>query len=277
MSRLFPTKVLLATDGSTEAELAATTAVGLTNTTGSELHVLNVEPTREARGVLDEQLKKIENLGGVVARSHASTGSAAEEVVDLAEEMGTGLIVMGSRGMGRIKRLAMGSVSDSVVRHAHCCVLVVRWMPVVFPAKILLCTDGSEDAALAAQTAADLVERTGSELHMAHAGWALHRAFVGWPVAPLPPGVSQEALDRGARTVLEAEVKRTEGAGAEVARAHLRSGRADEEIVVLAEELGANLIVMGCRGRGAVRRVLMGSVSDSVVRHAHCPVLVARG
>jgi nucleotide-binding universal stress UspA family protein len=277
MSRLFPTKVLLATDGSTEAELAATTAVGLTNTTGSELHVLNVEPTREARGVLDEQLKKIEILGGVVARSHARTGSAAKEVVDLAEEMGTGLIVMGSRGMGRIKRLAMGSVSDSVVLHAHCCVLVVRWKPVVFPAKILLCTDGSEDAALAAQTAADLVERTGSELHMAHAGWALHRAFAGWPAAPLPPGVSQEALDRGARTVLEAEVKRTEGAGAEVARAHLRSGRADEEIVVLAEELGANLIVMGCRGRGAVRRVLMGSVSASVVRHAHCPVLVARG
>ncbi len=62
-----------------------------------------------------------------------------------------------------------------------------------------------------------------------------------------------------------------------MARAHMRSGRADEEICVLAEELGANLIMMGCRGESAVRRALMGSVSDSVIRHAHCPVLVARG
>jgi nucleotide-binding universal stress UspA family protein len=48
------------------------------------------------------------------------------------------------------------------------------------------------------------------------------------------------------------------------------------EIVALAEELGADLIVMGSRGLGGVRRALMGSVSDSVVRHAHCPVLVVR-
>jgi hypothetical protein len=58
-------------------------------------------------------------------------------------------------------------------------------------------------------------------------------------------------------------------------------GSSDEHDAFLAdkvaEELDANLIVIGCRGRNAVRRALMGSVSDSVVRHAHCPVLVARG
>ena len=64
--------------------------------------------------------------------------------------------------------------------------------------------------------------------------------------------------------------------GATVAQAHLRMGRADEEVVVLAEELGVDLIAMGGRGLGGVRRALIGSVSDSVVRHAHCPVLVAR-
>ena len=64
--------------------------------------------------------------------------------------------------------------------------------------------------------------------------------------------------------------------GIEVAEAHLRRGRADEEVIVLAEELGADLIVMGSRGLGGVKRALMGSVSDSVVRHAHCPVLVVR-
>jgi len=53
-------------------------------------------------------------------------GGAAEEVIDLAEELKTGLIVLGSRGRGRIRRALMGSVSDSVVRHAHCPVLLVR-------------------------------------------------------------------------------------------------------------------------------------------------------
>ena len=52
------------------------------------------------------------------------------------------------------------------------------------------------------------------------------------------------------------------------------SGRADEEIILLAEEIGADLVVMGSRGLRGVRRALIGSVSDSVVRHAHCPVLV---
>ena len=57
---------------------------------------------------------------------------------------------------------------------------------------------------------------------------------------------------------------------------HPRRGRADEEVVDLAEEVGADLIVMGSRGLGGMSRALVGSVSDSVVRHAHCPVMVVR-
>src|SRR5215204_4037740 len=186
---IFPTRILFATDGSEDSELAATTAVGLVKITGSELHVLHVGPAvpehfeltdvepgpteREAQRILDEQVKKIENVGGTVAQSHLRMGGAAEEVIGLAEELETGLIVLGSRGKGRIRRALMGSVSDSVVRHAHCPVLVVRWKPVVFPAKILVATDGSEEAALAAKSAVDLAGRIGSELHVAHVWKAL--------------------------------------------------------------------------------------------------------
>ena len=59
-----------------------------------------------------------------------------------------------------------------------------------------------------------------------------------------------------------------------MARAHLRTGRPDEEIIALADEIGAGLIVVGSRGISVIRRALMGSVSDSIVRHAHCPVYV---
>lgn len=288
---IFPTKILLATDGSEDAELAATTAVGLARNTASELHVVHIwrtvpsvhfdalvrqEMEREAQGILDGQVKQIEGLGGSVAQARLSEGGASEEIVALAEEIGAGLIEVGSRGRGRIRRLLMGSVSDAVVRHAHCPVLVVRWKPVVFPAKVLLPTDGSGEAELASRTAADLAQRTGSELHLVHVGSLVtHGAGSGVQVGPLP-GVHQDELDRQAEGLLEAEVERMKSSGIEVAEAHLRRGRADEEVIVLAEETGADLIVVGSKGLGGVRRALMGSVSDSVVRHAHCPVTIVR-
>jgi nucleotide-binding universal stress UspA family protein len=208
-------------------------------------------------------------------------GGAAEEVIDLSEELETGLIVLGSRGKGRIRRLLMGSVSDSVVRHAHCPVLVVRWKPVVFPAKILLATDGSEDAVLAAQSAADLAARTRSELHVTHVGKVLSHgvgvkaSYVGGEVGPLPAD-SQELLDKESKELLEAQLTRMREAGGSVTEAHLMSGRADEEIIFLAEGVGADLVVVGSRGLGGIRRARLGSVADSVVRHTHCPVLVVR-
>ncbi len=284
---IFPTKILLATDGSEDAELAATTAVGVARGTASELHVVHTyrtvpsvhfdalvrqEMEREAQGILDEQVKQIEGLGGSVAQARLSEGGAAEEIVALAEEIGAGLVAVGSRGRGRIRRLLMGSVSDAVVRQAHCPVIVVRWKPVAFPAKILLATDGSEEATLATQTVTDLGERTGSELHVIHVGevpLVYHPERHGY-------GAEYEEHEREARQLLEAQVERMKATGVTVAQAHLRMGRADEEIVVLAEELGADLIAMGGRGLGGVRRALMGSVSDSVVRHAHCPVLITR-
>ena len=138
----FPTKILLATDGSREAELAATTAVELANSTNSELHVVHVgefvptllaqtevEPARlerEAQRILDEQVRSVEEAGGNVREAHLRLGRADEEIVDLAHEIAAGFIVMGSRGRGRIRRALMGSVSDSVVRHAHCPVTIVR-------------------------------------------------------------------------------------------------------------------------------------------------------
>ena len=82
---------------------------------------------------LDDQVERIEAEGGRVTQSYLRLGrpgerivTVAEQIVSLAEEIEAGLIVVGSRGLGGIRRALMGSVSDSVVRHAHCPVLVVR-------------------------------------------------------------------------------------------------------------------------------------------------------
>ena len=88
----------------------------------------------------------------------------------------------------------------------------------------------------------------------------------------LPPAIGSTVLT----AAVEEQVQKIRGAGGEIAQAHPRIGRPYAEIVHLAEELEVGIVVVGSRGAGGVRRALMGSVSDSVVRHAHCPVLVVR-
>jgi nucleotide-binding universal stress UspA family protein len=145
----------------------------------------------------------------------------------------------------------------------------------IFPRKILLATDGSEESELAAMRAVDLAERTDSELHLVHVG-----------VVPIflksYPGVLgyerklYKELEEVSRELLRKQSWRVKVAGGTVAGTHLRMGEVDLEIVALAKELGADLIVMGCRGHRGIRRAIEGSISDAVIRHAPCPVLVVR-
>jgi nucleotide-binding universal stress UspA family protein len=123
-----------------------------------------------ARERLKKIVRRIEASGGAVQGSYLKGGEPDAEIVALGEEIGAGLIVMGSRGLGGMRRALTGTVSDSVVRHAHCPVMVVRGEPVVFPTTILLATDGSENANLAAAAAADLAKSTNSELHVVYVG-----------------------------------------------------------------------------------------------------------
>src|SRR5918992_1953445 len=114
---IFPTTILLATDGSLDAALALETAVDLANTTNSELHVITAargypaydirieevaeQLRQEAQEVLDEQVRCVEEVGGTVQEAHVRVGERrSDEIVKVAEEIRAGLIVMGSRGIG---------------------------------------------------------------------------------------------------------------------------------------------------------------------------------
>jgi nucleotide-binding universal stress UspA family protein len=146
---VFPTTILLATDGSDEAKLATQAATELSRDTGSELHVVYVLPApaqlighhlysqetresviagaeRDAEVFLKEQAEQIGANGGKVAETHFRSGDPDKEILRTAESLDVGVIVIGSRGLGALSRTLMGSVSDSVVRHAHCPVFVVR-------------------------------------------------------------------------------------------------------------------------------------------------------
>ena len=144
-----------------------------------------------------------------------------------------------------------------------------------FPTKILLAIDDSEEAELATLRAVELANSTDSELHVVHVG--LVPSFL--MSDPATRGYDRklyEQIEEESRELLRKLSWRVKVAGGPVAETHLKMGQVDLEIVALAKELGAGLIVMGCRGQRGLRRVVEGSISDGVIRHAPCPVLVVR-
>jgi nucleotide-binding universal stress UspA family protein len=117
----------------------------------------------------------------------------------------------------------------------------------IFPTKVLLATDGSEEASSATEAAVEIAQKTGSELHVVHV-YGIAPIYPLYPEATDPGGaeledpVLEEELEglseRRAQEVLDAAVEKVQSAGAMVAQAHLREGGVPHEIVALAEELG---------------------------------------
>ena len=145
----------------------------------------------------------------------------------------------------------------------------------IFPTKILLASDGSKEASLATRTAVDLADKTGSELHVAfilRTQDASEYDTIGFNTEK----THEEEIEQMGQRLLGEQVRQVEEAGGTVAGAHFRMARPDQGILAVGEDIGTGLIVLGSRGLGGVKRALMGSVSDLVVRHAHCPVLVVR-
>lgn len=139
--------------------------------------------------------------------------------------------------------------------------------------RILLATDGSEDATLAGRAAADISNKTAAELHVVHV----------WTDVP-PPAHQGLAFDKYSRSAKEEATRllrrqawNARVAGGRVLGEHLCEGRPAEQIIALAEELDADLVVVGSRRAGRVKRLITGSISERVVHRASCPVLVVCG
>ena len=179
-----PKRILLATDGSECAESAGLVAVDLANRSGAELHVVYAfefvsprefagvalrmrspsEGVKHAQSVLDEQVGRIEEMGGGVADTLLLTGSPVDQILCAAEETDAGLVVVGRRGLSGVKRLLMGSVSEGVVHHARCPVLVVCGDGDVWPpARVVIADDSSEEAMRTGELAAGIGGLFGAE------------------------------------------------------------------------------------------------------------------
>ncbi len=143
--------------------------------------------------------------------------------------------------------------------------------------QILLCADGSEGGVKAAQSTAEIAKKFGSKITvlsvffptplLASFGEAPEAAACLDTVISIGEG-QHEAIQSATRQILaEAGVEGTE----------LREfGHPVDTIVNAAQQINADLVVMGCRGMSGFKSLLLGSVSDGVLHHAHCPVLIVR-
>jgi nucleotide-binding universal stress UspA family protein len=150
----------------------------------------------------------------------------------------------------------------------------------IFPNTILLAIDGSEETELATRRAVDLADTTGSELHVVYVG-QLPNFLTRDPdiMGFYRMGVDRmlyDEIERESLEILWRLMWQVKLSGGTVSGAHLRMGNVAEEIVGLAKDLEADLIVMGTRGHGGLRRTVERSISDVVVRRARCPVMIVR-
>lgn len=293
-------KILLATDGSEDASAAARAAIDLADRSGSELHVVHVfefippreyislalrvrspfASEREGREMLSEQVSLIEERGGRVHGAHLRRGSPVHEILDAAWELGISLIVVGSRGLGGVKRLLMGSVSERVVHYATCPVLVLRTGEAVWPpSRVIVADDGSDHALWAGSLGALIGGLYDAKAMLAQVyprALESHRTS-GGPGARLIKEELGRAQERLMRRAAELQPLLGRNPGVQLL-ADEGSETIDGIAMTLldaAEEAGEpTLLAVGSRGTGLVERVRMGSVSTKIVRAARGPVLV---
>jgi nucleotide-binding universal stress UspA family protein len=278
-----PEKILLATDGSEDARLAARAAATLSDRGGAQLHivhawqsvpnaVIDFDAYEEAAGrLLEEQARLVSDAGATVSEAHLIMGTPVDAILDLAEEINADFVVVGSRGHGPLGRLLLGSVSEGVVHHATRPVLVLRgaWPPL----RVVIGDDGSEAAKKAGEMASSIGGLFGARA-------ALVRTYPEFPEVDqvgraLDPRAVDDALHRAEQDLRE----RAEELGRLVGgrpRIEIAAGDAAAALLEKAREADEDraLIAVGSRGLGLARRLRLGSVSTKVLRAASGPVLV---
>lgn len=230
----------------------------------------------DVKARLDRQAETARRRG-VRVDCELGFGSAAEIVVATAERCGADLIVAGRQGRRGVKKLLLGSTATELVRAASCPLLTIHPTdtgPKKPTRTILVPTDCSEPAELAAHAALRILRRAGAVQRIV----LLHAFHVPYEATYLPPQVLTEALSTANREATQrvvAYAARLKDTGITVETVTYETDPG-EAILTHAESVGADLIAMSTHGFAGFDRLLAGSTTERVLASAVCPVLTVR-
>ncbi|GAA4951071.1 universal stress protein [Streptomonospora halophila] len=233
---------------------------------------------RDAQALLDYARDWILRLFPELSvRTRMPTARAADALLDEAKQPDTSAVVVGSRGLGGLASAFVGSVGIELAAHSPVPVIVLpKKHEAAHRAKgrVVVGVDGSESSRRAVEFAFAQARWNEAEL-VGVCAWQPMAAFVS-AMGPVPPeAFDDEAVEATARRTAEAELAELREAYADVS-VDLRTLRAHPVVAILEEATPADLVVVGSRGRGGFRGLMLGSVSQSVLHGAHGPVAVVR-
>jgi nucleotide-binding universal stress UspA family protein len=213
-------------------------------------------------------------LGLELGEVFIERGKAYAEIVRRAEAYGADFIVVGSHGRSGLARAVLGSVAENVARYAHCSVLVAR--PARTSGVVIAATDLSNPSVPAIVAGAEAARRSGARLVVVSA--------LELPVSMVPalgmigaiPALPPAELRQQTRDLLRSTIEQAMARVGVTGEARVLDDSPASEIVACAEELGAELVVVGTHGRTGLSRLALGSVAERVIRGAGCSVLAVR-
>ncbi len=282
--------ILVATDCSAHAVQAVKMAVNLARVSHAKVLVLHVFDTSYpapaemgawewavGQGAFTEMVaaerEQVERVAGPILKGSGveykllhAVGHPVQQILDRAIQENADMIVVGSRGAGGWQAILLGSVADGVMHQASRPVLLVRNPPDVLKT-VLVATDGSECAHKAAAMASQLAEAAGASLHGVH-------VLVPSKGRSHSSTTDAESFDKKVTESVECGFK--DATSSESCQFASVTGHPAQAITVYAENIKADLVVLGSRGLGPFKSLLVGSVSDAVAHHAKCSVLIVR-
>jgi nucleotide-binding universal stress UspA family protein len=283
---VLPDRILLSTDGSQDAVRAAGAASDLAKRSGAELHVVHVwhdvrgfahdfvkkELRRQGQEILDEQLERIRASGGEVTKAYLRRGRTSNEVIALCKEIDADLLVVGSRGLGTVQRILMGSQSEEIVHHAQVPVLVIRGAEDFWPpARIVIGEDFSDDARKAGELVAAIGKLYGAQGLLVYSH----------PDLPeVPPGERRSRVENLTEmrerdeSMLEDRARELEEILGGRPETRISGGYPANVLLEASQEVRPSLVALGSRGLAGLIRTRLGSVSTKVVTAARGPVLI---
>lgn len=231
----------------------------------------NDELRKKGQGFLDQARVQLE-AAGLNVRARLLKGDPDSGLLTAVEEEAPDLIAMGTHGRSALSRFFLGSLAEEMLSRTPCPMLVTRkecegldieaarrWMGA---RKVLLGMDGSEHARRAIDILPALMS-DGGEVTMLSATDLLYSG--------------QEHLELMRRALEEDSLPALARLPGIQVRFRVENGSAARSLVAVAEEIDADLIVLGTRGRGGLGHALLGSVTREVARCAGCPVLAVHG